>query len=148
LEALAVLCAFKENHSLLSNNHVEVQTDHLPLKFTKTLKLAYNNRLTRCVLSLQPYNFTFVHKKGIQNIVPDVLSRIDWTTVEANETNAEKEETTATIASVEIAGERVNIEFDMNSDSPFICPLAATTQLHISFVFLTYLIYAQHYRHV
>jgi hypothetical protein len=79
--------------------------------------------------------YIVVHKKGSLNTAPDVLSRIDWTAVEGNKTEAEKVETTATIASAATPCERVDIELDMDNDSTFVCRLAAATQITQKFRF-------------
>lgn len=52
-----------------------VFTDHSPLTFLSKL-YNHNQRLTRWSLFLQSYNLDIRHKKGVENILADALSRV------------------------------------------------------------------------
>lgn len=56
-------------------------TDHASLKWLMTLK-DLNGRLARWSLQLQIYDFQIEHKKGSENIVADMLSRVPQQFVE------------------------------------------------------------------
>ncbi len=51
-----------------------IQTNHRALMWLNQLK-DKNSRLTRWSLSLQPYRFEVVHRKGVDNSNADALSR-------------------------------------------------------------------------
>jgi len=53
----------------------EVRTDHIALRHHTTIK-ADNPKLIRWVLKLAPYNYTIHYKEGVENVVPDALSRL------------------------------------------------------------------------
>ena len=53
-----------------------IRTDHKALSFLNTCKLTHS-RLTRWVLALQEYNFSWEYIKGVENRIPDTLSRVD-----------------------------------------------------------------------
>ena len=53
-----------------------IRTDHKALSFLNSCKLTHS-RLTRWVLALQEYNFSWEYIKGLDNKVPDTLSRVD-----------------------------------------------------------------------
>lgn len=78
-EGLALVEAVKHYHPYLANRHFEVFTDHISLKWLKTIKLA-RGRLARWSLLLQPYNFTITHKPGVRNQNADALSRRPYET--------------------------------------------------------------------
>lgn len=73
-EGLALVEAVKHYHPYLANRHFEVFTDHISLKWLKTIKLA-SGRLARWSLLLQSYDFTITHRPGIRNQNADALSR-------------------------------------------------------------------------
>lgn len=58
----------------LEGVHFTVITDHWSLLWLNRLK-DLPGRLARWALRLQPFDYTIVHRKGKENIVPDFLSR-------------------------------------------------------------------------
>ena len=60
---------------ILGNTTI-IRTDHKALSFLNSCKLTHS-RLTRWVLALQEYNFSWEYIKGSDNKVPDTLSRVD-----------------------------------------------------------------------
>ena len=63
-------------------------TDHKALSFLNTCKLTHR-RITRWVLALQEYNFSWEHIRGVENKVPDTPSRVDF---EGNKTGIDLKE--------------------------------------------------------
>jgi len=53
----------------------EVRTDHSALRHHTTIK-ADSPKLIRWVMKLSPYNYVINYKEGVENIVPDALSRL------------------------------------------------------------------------
>lgn len=53
---------------------VMVCTNHIPLVFLKHM-YNHNQRLMRWALLVQEYNLDIRHKKGVDNILADVLSK-------------------------------------------------------------------------
>lgn len=80
-EGLALVEAVKHYHPYLANRHFEVFTDHISLKWLKTIKLA-TGRLSRWSFLLQSYNFTITHRPGIKNQNADALSKRTYETEE------------------------------------------------------------------
>lgn len=74
-ELLSIVFATKKFRTYLFGNRVVMRTDHRALAFLNTCKLTHS-RLTRWVLVLQEYNFTWEYIKGTDNRVPDILSRV------------------------------------------------------------------------
>lgn len=54
-----------------------VVSDHGNLKWLMTLK-DLRGRISRWSPQLQAYNFKIIHRKGADNVVADVLSRVPW----------------------------------------------------------------------
>lgn len=75
-ETLALLLALQhfEVYVGSSSSPVIVYTDHNPLVFLAQM-YNHNQRLMRCALLIQPYNLEIRHKKGVDNVVADALSR-------------------------------------------------------------------------
>jgi O-acetyl-ADP-ribose deacetylase (regulator of RNase III)/transposase InsO family protein len=77
LECLALVSAIREFGPYLANQHFDVYTDHIALKYLQSMKLSSNNRLARWALQLQPFRFTIHYKPGHLMAAPDALSRAD-----------------------------------------------------------------------
>ncbi len=58
-----------------SNYPVVVFTDHNPLAFLSRM-YNQNQRLMRWSLFVQGYNLVIKHKKGVENVIANALSRI------------------------------------------------------------------------
>ena len=77
-EGLALILALQHFEVYLTSNvgPIVVHTDHNPIKFIKQFNNK-NRRLTRWSLFLQDYNMEIHHIKGKDNVVPDILSRME-----------------------------------------------------------------------
>ena len=73
-EALAIVKGIKHFRTYLEGTTFTIQTDHNPLTHLGNLKDSHG-RLARWALSLQPYDFTIVHRSGKLNSNADGLSR-------------------------------------------------------------------------
>lgn len=74
LECLAVILAIKKFRSYIEGHEFRVITDHASLKWLMRQK-NLSGRLARWGLKLQAFVFSIEHRKGKDNVVPDVLSR-------------------------------------------------------------------------
>ncbi|EIE78251.1 hypothetical protein RO3G_02955 [Rhizopus delemar RA 99-880] len=74
-ELLAVVYALKKFHKYLWGNHFTLYTDHKALTYLHTQKIA-NVMLINWLDTLLKYDFNVVHLPGIDNILPDTLSRL------------------------------------------------------------------------
>ncbi|KAM9456054.1 retrovirus-related Pol polyprotein from transposon 17.6 [Clarias gariepinus] len=76
-EALALLLALQHFEVYLggSSNPVVVYTDHNPLIFLGRMQNS-NQRLMRWSLIIQEYNLDIQHRRGVENVVADALSRV------------------------------------------------------------------------
>jgi putative transposase len=72
-ELLSIVEALKEFRTLLWGQKVIVHTDHKNIIYGNLS----NDRITRWRLLLEEYSPTFVHVKGIDNVVADALSRLE-----------------------------------------------------------------------
>ena len=77
-EGLALILALQHFEIYLTSNlgPLLVRTDHNPIKFIKQFSNK-NRRLTRWSLFLQDYDLDIQHIRGRDNVVPDVLSRME-----------------------------------------------------------------------
>lgn len=73
-ECLAVIFAVEKFRPYVEGTKFTVVTDHYSLLWLRNLKDP-TGRLARWALRLQPYDFHLVHRKGHENVVPDLLSR-------------------------------------------------------------------------
>lgn len=73
-ECLAVLFAIEKFRPYVEGAHFTVITDHYSLLWLNRLQNP-SGRLARWAVRLQQFNFTIVHRKGKEHVVPDALSR-------------------------------------------------------------------------
>lgn len=73
-ECLAVIWAIERFRPYVEGTKFTVITDHYSLLWLNNLKDP-QGRLARWALRLQPYDFQLIHRKGKDNVVPDLLSR-------------------------------------------------------------------------
>ncbi|KAJ8039583.1 hypothetical protein HOLleu_17347 [Holothuria leucospilota] len=74
LECLAVVWAFEKWRPYIESSHITVFTDHQALVWmlrNKTLK----GKLLRWALRLQEFDYVVHYRPGVQNVIPDALSR-------------------------------------------------------------------------
>ena len=74
-ELLAIVYAFDKFRAYLVGLIIIIFTDHSTLKYILTKQDA-KTRLIRWVLLLQEFNLQIKDKKGVENIMPDHLSRL------------------------------------------------------------------------
>ncbi|KAG1256593.1 hypothetical protein G6F66_014799 [Rhizopus arrhizus] len=74
-ELLAVVYALKRFHKYLWGNKFTLYTDHKALTYLHTQKIA-NAMLINWFDTLLQYDFKVVHLPGVDNILPDTLSRL------------------------------------------------------------------------
>ena len=72
-ELLSIVETLKEFRSLLWGQELIVHTDHKNIIYGNLS----NDRITRWRLLLEEYSPTFLHIKGVDNVVADALSRLD-----------------------------------------------------------------------
>lgn len=73
-ECLAVIYAVEKLRCYLEGYKFTVLTDHHSLVWLNSMKEP-KGRLARWVLRLQQFDYDIVHRRGVDNVVPDVLSR-------------------------------------------------------------------------
>jgi transposase InsO family protein len=120
LECLALVESLKENDIYLRNNFFIVWSDHFSLKFLQSMKLQPNSRLARWALKIQGYNFKILHRRGVNNVVPDALSRIDWTETDKKLSAITAKETPS--------NEHVCIQFNVEDAGPYVCSVETSQQ--------------------
>lgn len=74
LECAAIVWAIEHFHSYIGAAEFTLVTDHLALKWLKTVEP--KGRIGRWILKLQPYNFVVIHKPGRIHSNVDALSRL------------------------------------------------------------------------
>ena len=74
-EFLAVVFALEKFRSYIVGSPVTIFTDHAPLKYFLS-KQDTKPWLTRWIPLCQEFNLTIKDKKGVENVVPDHLSRL------------------------------------------------------------------------
>lgn len=77
-EALALILALQHFEVYIGSSvsPVTIFTDHNPLTFLQLMSNS-NHRLMRWSLICQSYNMKICHKKGIENVLADSLSRVN-----------------------------------------------------------------------
>ncbi|OBZ81090.1 Transposon Ty3-I Gag-Pol polyprotein, partial [Choanephora cucurbitarum] len=88
-ELLAIVFALQKFHTYLWGRHFLLHTDHKALVFIHTQK-DLNAMLTNWFDTILNYNFTVIHLPGIDNILPDSLSRLFHSKKELGEGNSDK----------------------------------------------------------
>ena len=73
-ECLGVIWAVEKLRHYLEGTHFTVVTDHASLVWLSRMRDP-TGRLARWAVRLQPFDFTIVHRKGRELVVPDCLSR-------------------------------------------------------------------------
>lgn len=73
-ECLAVVWAVEKFRAYIEGTRFKVISDHYSLLWLHNLKEP-QGRLARWALRLQSFDFTIIHRKGKENVVPDLLSR-------------------------------------------------------------------------
>ena len=89
-ECLAIKLAMQTFRTYLIGRHFTVETDHRSLVWMDKLKDC-NSQLTRWSLSMQPFNFTVIHRAGQANGNADVLSRAPGSSCASNKFAAGEE---------------------------------------------------------
>lgn len=74
-ELLAVVYALEKFHTYLWGNKFTLYTDHRALTYLHTQRVA-NSMMVGWLDSILSYNFEVVHLHGLDNILPDQLSRL------------------------------------------------------------------------
>jgi RNase H-like domain found in reverse transcriptase/Reverse transcriptase (RNA-dependent DNA polymerase)/Integrase zinc binding domain/Integrase core domain len=74
-ECLAVVFSIEKFRPYIEGYHFTVYTDHASLKWLMRLEHP-SGRLARWCVKLQQFDFDILHKKGSENVVPDILSRM------------------------------------------------------------------------
>ena len=76
-ECLAVIWACEAFRHYLHGHHFNLYSDHQALKFLMGggASRSTNRKHHRWLAELQSYNFTICHRPGVDNVVPDALSR-------------------------------------------------------------------------
>lgn len=75
LECLAALVSVQKFRPYIEGHAFTIITDHASLKWLMNQK-DLNGRLARWSLKLQAFDFNIQHVKGVENVVPDALSRV------------------------------------------------------------------------
>jgi len=75
-ECLAAIKCLEKFRPYVEGHEFKIITDHASLKWLMSQK-NLSTRLAHWSLKIQGYNFTFEHRKGTDNVVPDALSRVD-----------------------------------------------------------------------
>jgi RNase H-like domain found in reverse transcriptase/Reverse transcriptase (RNA-dependent DNA polymerase)/Integrase zinc binding domain/Integrase core domain len=73
-ECLGVVLAVEKFRPYVEGSRFEIITDHSSLRQMRAFK-NQKSRLFRFSMRLQGYDFSVTHRKGVDNIVPDALSR-------------------------------------------------------------------------
>lgn len=76
-ECLAIVWALQHFHPYIYGATLNIYTDHMALKSILSTKLP-RGRIARWIMALQEYQpYTIIHKKGLENVDADALSRLD-----------------------------------------------------------------------
>jgi hypothetical protein len=91
-ELLAIVFALNKFHQHLWGRHFTLHTDHKALIYIHTQK-DLNAMLTKWFDTILDYNFDIVHLPGMDNVIPDALSRLYHTEKELEGDNDRHQET-------------------------------------------------------
>lgn len=75
-ECLAAIVSVKRFRPYVEGHDFTIVTDHASLKWLMS-QTDLNSRLARWALKLQAFRFTIEHRRGLLNVVPDALSRMN-----------------------------------------------------------------------
>jgi len=81
LECLAVILSLKKFRQYVEGQEFRVVTDHASLKWLMS-QGDLSGRLARWAVKLQGFRFEIEHRRGIDNVVPDCLSRQNFEDIE------------------------------------------------------------------
>jgi RNase H-like domain found in reverse transcriptase/Integrase zinc binding domain/Integrase core domain len=73
-ECLGVVLAVEKFRPYVEGSKFDVITDHSSLRQMRSFK-NQKSRLFRFSMRLQGYHFNIIHRKGVDNVIPDALSR-------------------------------------------------------------------------
>ncbi|CDH61355.1 hypothetical protein RO3G_00241 [Lichtheimia corymbifera JMRC:FSU:9682] len=134
-ELLAIVFALNKFHKFLWGNHFTLYTDHKALVFLHTQKIA-NPMMLGWLDTILEYNFNIVHLPGLDNTLPDQLSRLFPTAKELAEGSATQthsnHHTSHTNHAIEVTGNNTNNTnsgMDDGTDDMFIPPESQRKQL-------------------
>ncbi|KAG1139974.1 hypothetical protein G6F37_009661 [Rhizopus arrhizus] len=74
-ELLAIVFALKKFHPFLWGNPFTLYTDHKALTYIHTQPVA-NSMMIQWLDTILDYDFKIIHRPGIQNVLPDMLSHL------------------------------------------------------------------------
>ena len=111
LECLAAVLSIEKFREYVEGHEFSVITDHASLKWLMR-QSDLNGRLARWSLKLQGFNFSILHRKGSQHVVPDALSRLP--------SDNENSLVTNDIESVEILEPEIDLSSPEFASEPYI----------------------------
>ena len=78
IEFLAIICGIKYWSQHLSNKKFVIKTDHVSLKYIRSMRAEAGGRIARWCTFIQGYDFEVVHTAGKLNLLADTLSRREY----------------------------------------------------------------------
>ena len=88
LEMYAVVRAVEHFRMFLLGKEFLLRTDHLALRNLLQRDLLLTTRVKRWILRLSEYTFRIEYKRGQNNVIADVLSRLQFATAEKSSANS------------------------------------------------------------
>ena len=101
-ELLAIIVAIRHCHNYLYGYKFKLYTDHMALSYLFTQKY-FNYMMLNWIDTLLDYDFTVIHRPGIELVLPDALSRMFSHFRGGNGSSSAKSRVAAVAASVENA---------------------------------------------